>query len=179
MKFMETELPDVYIVEPYTFADERGVFRKSYQDTVFKENGIHISIKESFYTVSGKNVIRGMHFQLPPYEYCKVVYVTEGVIHDVILDLRRNYPTYAKYISVQLSSGNGKQVYIPKGFAHGFAVLSDRATVTYLQTTVHSAEHDVGIRWNSFGMNWGIKDPILSERDRKFPALQEFESPFR
>jgi dTDP-4-dehydrorhamnose 3,5-epimerase len=178
MKFTKTELPDVYIIEPYTFADERGVFRKTYQDAFFKEGGIHISIEESFYTVSGKNVIRGMHFQMPPFDYCKVVYVTEGVIHDVILDLRRNSPTYAKYISVQLSSENGKQVYIPKGFAHGFAVLSDRATVTYLQTTVHSAEHDSGIRWNSFGMNWGIKDPILSDRDRNFPALQEFECPF-
>lgn len=178
MKFVRTDLPDVYIIEPFTFTDGRGVFRKTYQDVFFRENGIHICFEESFYTVSRKNVVRGMHFQLPPHDYCKLVYVTEGIITDVILDLRRNSPTYAKYISIQLSSENAKQVYIPKGLAHGFAVLSERAVVTYLQTTVHSAEHDAGVRWDSFGMNWDIRNPILSDRDRSFPTLQEFTSPF-
>jgi len=178
MKFKKTDLSDVYIIEPHTYEDNRGIFRKTYHEAMFKEKGINICFGESFYTVSERNVIRGMHFQIPPRDYCKLVYVTEGVILDVILDLRRNSPTYAKHMSIQLSSENAKQVYIPKGFAHGFAVLSNSATVTYLQTAMHSSEHDTGIRWDSFGVDWGIRNPILSERDGNFLALDAFQSPF-
>jgi len=178
MKFNKTELQDVYIIKPNVFTDDRGVFIKSYNESVFKETGIELRLKESFYSISKRNVIRGMHFQLPPHDYAKLVYVTDGVIVDVILDLRKNSPTYAKYISIQLSSENAKQVYIPKGFAHGFAVLSNSATVVYIQTVVHSPEHDTGIRWDSFGMNWNINDPILSRRDQNFKKLEDFDSPF-
>lgn len=178
MKLIKTELPDVYIIMPNVFTDDRGVFIKSYSESVFKETGIELKLKESFYSISKRNVIRGMHFQLPPHDYAKLVYVTDGTIVDVILDLRKNSPTYARFFSIQLSSENAKQVYIPKGFAHGFAVLSNSATVMYIQTALHSPEHDTGIRWDSFGMNWNIKNPILSHRDRKFKKLEDFESPF-
>lgn len=178
MIFKEIDLPGVYIIEPRTYKDNRGIFRKIYHDSEFRKNGIDLVFNESFYTVSEKNVIRGMHFQVPPHDYCKLVYVPDGEILDVILDLRRNAPTFGKSISIILSGENARQVYIPKGFAHGFAVLSDSATVTYLQTAMHSAEHDFGIRWNSFGFDWGIDNPVLSERDGKFPPLGEFHSPF-
>lgn len=178
MVFRETDLLGVYIIEPKTYKDNRGIFRKIFHDSEFKENGIDLVFNESFYTVSGKNVIRGMHFQVPPHDYCKLVYVPDGEILDVILDLRRDAPTFGKSISIRLSSESARQVYIPKGFAHGFAVLSDCATVTYLQTAMHSPEHDFGIRWNSFGYDWSIENPVLSERDRNFPALDEFQSPF-
>lgn len=178
MKFIKTDLPDVYVIEPFTFADERGEFRKIYHEADFRKHGIAVQFEESFYTVSGKNVIRGMHFQVPPHAYGKLVYVTEGAILDVILDLRKNSPAYGKSISIPLSSENARQVYIPQGLAHGFAVRSDRATVTYLQTVVHSPDHDRGVRWDSFGMDWGIGNPILSERDRNFPALKDYDSPF-
>lgn len=178
MVFKETDLPGVYIIEPKTYRDNRGIFRKTYHDSDFRKNGIDPVFNESFYTVSGKNVIRGMHFQVPPHDYGKLVYVADGEILDVILDLRKNAPTFGKSIPVNLSGENAKQVYIPKGFAHGFAVLSESATVTYLQTAMHSVEHDRGIRWDSFGFDWGIDNPVLSERDVNFPALNDYESPF-
>lgn len=178
MKFKKTKLRGVYIIEPDIFEDDRGIFVKVYNEPIFKENNIKINLKETFYSVSKQNVIRGMHFQLPPYEYAKLIYVTEGVIIDVIVDIRQNSPTYAEYICIQLSNKTATQVYIPEGFAHGFATISNSATVAYLQTTIHSPQHDSGIRWDSFGMNWNIKNPILSQRDRNFPKLEEFESPF-
>ena len=178
MKFEKTNLEGVYIIEPNIFEDDRGVFIKSYNESIFKENGIELEFKESFYSISKRDVIRGMHFQLFPHDYEKLVYVTDGAVIDIVLDIRKNSPTYSEYISVQLSGKNARQVYMPKGFAHGFAVISNSATVTYLQTATHSPEHDTGIRWDSFGMDWNIKTPILSQRDRAFPKLEEFDSPF-
>ncbi len=178
MEFKKTKLEGVYIIEPSIFEDDRGIFIKAYNDSIFENAGIELEFKESFYSISKRNVIRGMHFQLPPHDYAKLVYVTEGVIVDVVLDIRKNSPTYAEYISVQLSSRNARQIYMPQGFAHGFAVISNSATVTYLQTAIHSPEYDTGIRWDSFGMDWNLKNPIISERDRNFPKLEEFDSPF-
>ena len=178
MKFKKTKLQGVYIIDTDVFEDDRGIFIKSYNEPIFKEAGIVVGFKESFYSISKRNVIRGMHFQLPPHDYAKLVYVTAGEAIDVVLDIRKNAPTYGEYISVQLSGENARQIYIPKGFAHGFAVISNSATVTYLQTAVHAPEHDTGIRWDSFGLDWNIKTPILSQRDRVFPPLKEFDSPF-
>ena len=178
MEFKETKLQGVYIIDPDVFADDRGVFIKSYNESVFKTCGITVNIKESFYSISKKNVIRGMHFQLPPYDYEKLVYVTDGIVMDVVLDIRKNSPTYAEYIAVELSGKNTRQVYMPKGVAHGFVAISNQAMVTYFQTRGHSPEYDAGIRWNSFGMDWKVKDPILSKRDKAFPILEEFDSPF-
>ena len=181
MKFTKTKLQDVYIIAPDVYEDDRGIFIKSFNKSIFNEADIELEFKESFYSISRKNVIRGMHFQLPPYDYAKLVYVTDGVIIDVVLDIRKDSPTYAQYVSIELSNlskKNGRQIYVPQGFAHGFAVISDRATVTYLQTAIHSPEHDSGIRWDSFGMNWNIDNPIMSERDLNFPKLSEFDSPF-
>jgi len=178
MKFNITKLEGVYIIDSYKFADERGTFIKTYHDVKYKEAGISYELKESFYTISKKDVIRGMHFQVPPFDYSKLVYVIEGEVIDVILDLRKGAPTYGKHISVQLSGENARQVYIPEGFAHGFATLSCHAKVIYLQSKVHAPQYDLGIRWNSFGMNWGIKSPILSRRDQLFPTLDEFNAPF-
>lgn len=178
MKIIKTDLRGLYIIEPKIFKDERGVFVKVFHEQAFKEADLLSNFKESFYSISKKDVIRGMHFQIPPFDHTKLVYTVEGKILDAILDIRKNSPTHGKYISVELSSQNRKAVYIPSGFAHGFVVKSDSATVIYMQTTIHSPEYDRGIRWDSFGMDWGIKDPIISERDRNFPSLDEFESPF-
>lgn len=178
MKIIKTSLSGVYIIEPKIFKDERGMFVKVFHEQAFKEIGLLSNFKETFYSISKKNVIRGMHFQIPPFDHVKLVYVVEGKILDVILDIRRDSSTYGRYTSMELSSQNRKAVYIPTGFAHGFIVKSNSAIVVYMQTTVHSPEYDRGIRWDSFGMDWGIKNPITSERDRKFPLLDEFESPF-
>lgn len=178
MKFLKTELRGVYVIEPRVFQDDRGLFIKIFHEQTFKESGLSCDFKEVFYSTSMKDVIRGMHFQIPPQDHAKLVYVVSGKIFDVVLDIRKNSPTFGKCLSVELSDDNKKSIYIPSGFAHGFCVLSDEATVIYMQTTMHSPEHDSGIRWDSFGMEWGIKNPILSQRDKNFPELKKFDSPF-
>ncbi len=178
MRFIKTNLNGVYLIEPKVFEDNRGQFVKIFHEQTFREKRLSCDFKESFYSTSRKDVIRGMHFQVPPQDHAKLVYVTSGRILDVVLDIRKNSPTYGKYVSVELSDVNRKSIYIPVGFAHGFCVLSEEATVIYMQTTMHSPEHDAGIRWDSFGMNWTIKNPVLSERDRSFPKFEEFDSPF-
>lgn len=178
MKFLEIELPGVYIIEPDIFKDERGIFIKTFHEMAFKERGLECNFKESFYSISKKGVIRGMHFQIPPYDHAKLIYVTSGKIVDIILDIRKELPTYGKYVAIELSSENGRILYVPKGCAHGFLAFEDNSTVIYLQTTIHSAEHDKGIRWDSFGMDWGIENPIISKRDMGFSKFENFDSFF-
>ena len=178
MKLIETKLSGVYIIETNIFSDERGIFIKIFNADYFKKMGLECDFKESFYSTSRKFVIRGMHFQIPPQDYTKLIYVTKGKIIDVVLDIRKGSATYGKYISEELSDKNGRCAYIPKGFAHGFLALVDNSTTVYMQTTVYAPTYDKGIRFDSFGMNWMVKKPIISERDKSFPKLEDFESPF-
>ena len=178
MIFIDTKIKDVYIIEQNVFKDARGSFVKTFQESEFKKRGLECSFKESYYTKSKEDVIRGMHFQTPPEDHAKLVTVIQGTIVDVILDLRRSSLTYKKYITVELSRENRKSIYIPKGCAHGFGVLSDTATAYYMVTSEHSPIHDNGIRYDSFGYDWIIKNPIVSDRDNRFDSLDEFESPF-
>jgi len=178
MEFKETKLKGVYIIENKIFNDNRGSFVKTFNCDEFNESGLNFNLKESFYTVSKKGVIRGMHFQVPPFEHSKIVYVVSGKINDVIVDLRKQSITFGESICVELSEENGKSIYVPKGFAHGFEVMSDSAKVIYLTDSVYSPEHDNGILWNSFDFKWNTENPILSERDKNFIKLNEFESVF-
>lgn len=179
MRFQKTKFDKVFIVEPKLFYDERGVFVKTFHELTFKEWGLETNFRESFYSESRRNVIRGMHFQLPPHDHAKLVYVPAGKILDVVVDIRRNSSTYGDFLAVELSGENRRLVYIPAGFAHGFAGLSESSLVIYSTTTVHHPEADSGIRWDSFGCDWGIADPIVSPRDRAFKKLTELDSPFR
>jgi dTDP-4-dehydrorhamnose 3,5-epimerase len=178
MNIIKTELDGVLIIEPQVFKDERGEFVKIFHKDTFAENGMASDFAESFFSVSQKNVIRGMHFQIPPEDHAKLVYATAGKILDVVLDIRKGSPAYGKFISVELSGENHKMVYIPSGFAHGFLSLADDSCMTYLQSTMHAKECDAGIRLDSFGMDWGVSKPIISQRDRNFPELADFNSPF-
>ena len=178
MKITKTDLEGVYIIEPDVFQDERGKLVKTFHKETFAKNNMAFNFEESYYSVSKKGVLRGMHFQTPPHDHCKLVYVASGSIIDVALDIRKGSPTYGKHISVELSADNHKMVYIPIGFAHGFLSLEDNSRTFYTQTTMHSPENDAGIRIDSFGMDWGIKDPIISKRDQAFQALAEFNTPF-
>jgi len=178
MNFKKTKLNGVYIIEPEIFKDARGSFVKVFHEETFKENKLQFNTKEVFYSESKENVIRGMHFQNPPQAHAKIVYVVKGKIIDVVLDIRTGSPTYGEFISTELSVDDKKMIYIPVGFAHGFSVISESATAVYMQTTVHSPELDSGIRWDSFGMDWNIKQPIISERDERFDAFSDLESPF-
>jgi dTDP-4-dehydrorhamnose 3,5-epimerase len=178
MKIIDTTLDGLKILEPIIFEDTRGKFIKIFTNDFFKEKGLDINIQETYYSISHKNVIRGMHFQTPPYEHVKLVYVPNGKILDVILDIRKCSPTFGKYFSCELSSENGRVLIIPKGLAHGFKSLEDNTNVTYMQTTCYAPNNDVGIRYDSFGFDWRCDNPKLSNRDQSFPTLLEFESPF-
>lgn len=151
---------------------------KTYHEGAFNELGIAFRPVEEFFSTSKKNVIRGMHFQLPPDDHAKLVYCIRGSVMDVLVDLRKNSPTYGQTASAVLSLENHHQYYIPSGVAHGFAALEDDSVMVYKTTTVHSPESDAGIRWDSFGFDWRVSNPIISDRDKAFPALMAFNSPF-
>lgn len=178
MKIAKTKLEGVYLIDPNIFEDDRGTFIKTFHKEVFLELGLECQFNESFYSESKKGVIRGMHFQNPPCDPVKLVYVTSGKIIDVVLDIRKGSKTYGEFVSAELSSENKKMFYIPKGFAHGYASLCEKSVVVYLQSEVYSPQHDAGIRYDSFKMKWGIKEPIVSNRDKAFLAFDQFESPF-
>ena len=159
-------------------ADTRGTFVKTFHETMLKENGINFTLRESYYSFSKKDVIRGMHFQLPPFDHCKIVFCPQGAILDVIIDLRKDSATYKQYFTQVLSDENHEALYIPEGFAHGFKSLTDDSLTYYLVSTEYSKPHDTGIRYNTIGLDWEVDQPILSERDLSFIGLDEFESPF-
>lgn len=174
MKFEKTGFQGLFLIHTFNPRDNRGQFVKLYNDINYRENQINFNIEEVYYSISNKDVIRGMHFQIPPNDHNKIVFVSEGEITDVCLDLRKKSSTFGKVFSVKLSSANNVGIFIPKGFAHGFETLSDKATVHYLQSTVHSHEHDTGILWNSIPYEWLIDKPIVSERDKSFISLNEY-----
>lgn len=178
MKIIETPIEGLYILETVNFKDTRGEFQKLFNFDFFKENNLDTDFKEFYYSISQKNVIRGMHFQLPPFDHTKLVYVSRGKIKDVVLDIRKDSKTYGKYFSVELDDNKAQYLYIPKGLAHGFVSLEDGSIVNYAQTSCYSKEHDCGIYYNSFGFDWEIENPIISGRDTTFEKLENFKSPF-
>ncbi len=178
MEIINTSIINAFIIKPKIFKDERGIFVKTFHKDIFKQYGLTGDFKESFYSTSKKNVIRGMHFQIPPHDHVKIVYVTKGSILDVILDIRVGSPTYGKYVVQELSAENGFIVYIPKGCAHGFLSLEDDSCVIYLHSTTYEAECDTGIRYDSFGLDWGVNKPTISKRDQNLIEFESFDSPF-
>jgi dTDP-4-dehydrorhamnose 3,5-epimerase len=174
----ETILDGVYILDNFFSEDDRGVFVKNFNNQNFLENNIDFEIRESYYSISHKDVIRGMHFQLPPYDHQKLVYVLQGAIIDVVLDIRKNSKTYKKFISVELSQKNRKSIFIPRGLAHGFKSLENDTIVGYHVGSEYKSNCDTGIKFDSFGYNWRIEKPIISSRDFNFIGLKSFNSPF-
>lgn len=174
MKIQKTKLEGVFIIENFIAQDDRGVFVKTLNKNEFLQNELYFEIKESYYSISKKDVIRGMHFQLPPYAHEKLVYVPKGSILDVIVDLRKNSPTYKEFISIELSDENKKSVFIPKGLAHGFISKEDNTITVYNVATEYNNLADAGIKYDSFGFDWGIAESIISERDKGFSSLKEF-----
>lgn len=170
----ELDLKGCYEVQPIVRSDERGTFIKTFHYDAFKKLGLVTDFKEEYYSVSKKNVIRGLHFQLPPAAHEKLVYCAEGKVFDVVVDLRRNSATFGKHRAVTLDAATGNMLYIPKGFAHGFLTLSDKAIMMYNVTSVYNPECDTGIRWNSAGIDWQIDKPIISARDRNLMPFSDF-----
>jgi len=180
MTVEKTDLDGVFIINNFNASDDRGLFVKTFNKRLFQELNLDFEIRESYFSISKKNVIRGMHFQLPPYEHEKLVFVPKGSILDVIVDLRKNSSTYKKYISVELSEGNKRSIFIPKGFAHGFKSMDDNTITVYNVTSEYNPKADNGILYNSFGFDWQIKDPTVSQRDAGFIELNNFcvDNPF-
>jgi dTDP-4-dehydrorhamnose 3,5-epimerase/CDP-3, 6-dideoxy-D-glycero-D-glycero-4-hexulose-5-epimerase len=178
MKIEKTALDGVYIINNFNASDDRGLFVKTFNKNSFNKNNLDFEIKESYYSVSKKNVIRGMHFQLPPYDHEKLVYVPKGSILDVVVDLRKQSKTYKKYISVALSGENNKAIFISKGLAHGFKSLENDTITVYNVASEYNSKADMGVRFDSFGFNWDTEEPILSQRDKAFDLFNEFITPF-
>ena len=178
MKINKTFINDLLIVEPQLFKDERGFFYESYNKNNLDINIVFVQDNES---KSYRGVIRGLHFQAPPFEQTKLVRCVRGNILDVALDLRTNSKTYGKSFSIELSSKNNKQLLIPKGFAHGFQVLSETAIVNYKVDNFYNPKSDSGIIWNDkdLSIDWNLDlKPILSEKDSKLISVKDLKSPF-
>ena len=174
MKIERTEIEGVYIIDNFNAADDRGLFVKTFNKNTFNENNLDFEIKESYYSVSNKNVIRGMHFQLPPHDHEKLVYVAKGSILDVIVDLRKKSKTYKQHISINLSEENKKSIFIPKGLAHGFKSMKDGTITVYNVASEYNADFDSGIKFDSLDFNWNSLNAIVSNRDQDFQTLNSF-----
>jgi len=177
LEILKELLPGCFLLKPKRVEDPRGVFVKTYHEGLYRELGINLEIREEFYAVSRNDVIRGMHFQVPPHEHDKLLYCMRGVVRDVLLDLRKG-EGYGQVESVDVSDVNGHIVFIPKGVAHGFVAVTDEALMLYKTSSVHAPESDCGILWDSFGFDWGVVMPVISARDQQHQAFAEFASPF-
>lgn len=178
MQVESTPLEGLQVIHQFHAQDDRGVFVKTFHTTRLLELGIDFTMQESFYSISHQDVIRGMHFQHPPHDHAKIVFCTEGAILDVALDIRKSSPTYGQFFATELSAENFKALYIPSGFAHGFKALTPQALTFYFVSSENHKPADDGILYSSFGLDWEITSPIISERDRMFPTLERFSSPF-
>ena len=177
--FKKLSIPEVILIEPKLFFDERGFFFENFKEENFISNGITKFIQENFsYSIQG--VIRGLHYQKNPKAQAKLVTVPSGEIFDVVVDIRKKSPTYGKYVTEILSENNHRSLYIPEGFAHGFSVLSKNANVIYKISNEYSPNDEGGIIWNDPTLNipWPIKNPIISEKDSKLPLLEKIENNF-
>lgn len=178
MEIVPTEFSGLFLIRPKVFQDERGNFVKTFHRPTFQSAGLALEPGEEFFSTSHRNVIRGMHFQTPPHTQSRLVYCLAGRILDVVLDLRKQSPTFGRTFSRELDAVSREMVFIPEGFAHGFLSLEDQTLVNYVAGRPHSPPHDTGIRWDSIGFAWPAKNPVVSNRDRAFCAFADFQSPF-
>jgi len=178
MKFTELKIKGLFLIEPQVFVDERGFFMESYNKKVFKDNGIDIDFVQDNHSKSSQGILRGLHFQKPPFSQDKLVRVTQGEVIDVAVDLRPDSPTFGQWESVKLSAENKKSLLIPKGFAHGFYVLSPTAEFQYKCSNFYNKESEAGIVWNDSDLNisWQNEDnPILSGKDKQLPTFTQIK----
>ena len=178
--FKKLDIPDVILVEAQSFLDDRGFFLESFKESIFISNGISTKFVQDNFSHSVKGVLRGLHYQKSPKAQAKLVIALRGEIFDVAVDIRKNSPTYGKWVSEILSEQNHNLLYVPEGFAHGFCVLSDEADVLYKVSNEYSHEHEKGIIWNDPDLNiqWPIDKPILAEKDLQSPLLKDADNNF-
>jgi dTDP-4-dehydrorhamnose 3,5-epimerase len=173
-------IPEVILVKPQARGDARGFFKEHYKHSEFVANGIPDVFIQDNHSCSIRGTLRGLHYQKLPAPQAKLVSVIRGKILDVAVDIRKGSPTYGEYVALELSDENHHQLYVPVGFAHGFLVLSDYADLFYKVTGEYSAEHDRGILWNdsSIGIDWNIEHPLLSDKDKMQPTLEQADNNF-
>ena len=178
MQIIESKIPGCYEILTRPIKDDRGIFVKVFNSEDFKKFGLCVEFKEQYYSVSEANVVRGLHFQLPPYDHAKLVYCVAGSVEDVVLDLRVGSPTYGKTLMLELSAEKRNMIYLPKGLAHGFCTPKEPAILNYNVSSIYKMDADSGILWNSVGIPWPIDNPVISERDNSFMPFLDFKSPF-
>lgn len=178
MKVVETSLPGCLVLQPRVHEDRRGSFVKTFQRTMFEEAGLPADFPEHFFSRSTRGVVRGLHFQLPPADHDKVVFCVAGKVFDVVVDVRVGSPTYGRFEAFTLDDCDWTALFVPKGFAHGFAATSERAVMAYFVGTEFDPTLDSGIRWDSLPIDWPVDDPIVSEKDRSLPPFEAFRSPW-
>ncbi len=175
-EFEPTKIKDVILVKPKVFGDSRGFFMETYKKSEFYKNGITVEFIQDNHSKSTKGVLRGLHYQKSPKAQAKLVRCPKGKVFDVAVDIRKDSPTYKKWVGAVLSEDNRHMLYIPQGFAHGFVVLSDEAELIYKASEEYSPENDRGIKWDDpdIGVDWGIDfTPLVSEKDANQPLLKD------
>ncbi len=181
MQIIETQIPGLLEIIPKVFGDERGYFYESYNKELFQNFGVNFEFVQDNQSLSNKGVLRGLHFQNPPFAQGKLVRVIQGAVMDVVVDIRLGSPTYGKHHKVLLSGENKLMFWVPPGFAHGFVTLEDQTIFSYKCTNVYNKESEGSVLWNdpALGIDWGIEDPLLSEKDLQARPLAELETQFR
>lgn len=177
MEIEETNIPDVILLKPEVYRDERGFFLETYREELLKEKNIGVHFVQDNLSKSQKNTVRGLHYQIER-QQDKLLMVMQGAILDVAVDLRESSPTFGEHVAMELSADNKHQMFIPKGFAHGFSVLSEDALVYYKCSDYYYPEGERGLLWNdpALDIDWKVADPIISEKDQHQPKLQEIKS---
>jgi len=176
----EIHIQGPLVLQPRVFYDERGYFFESYNKELFEKLGISLDFLQDNQSLSQQGAVRGLHFQAPPFAQGKLVRVVQGAVYDIIVDIRRRSATYGQHFGIELSAENFSMLWIPPGFAHGFSTLRDQTIFQYKCTNVYNKDSEGGVLWNdpALGIDWKIKDPILSPKDLVLPTLANLESPF-
>lgn len=180
MEIIDQALNGILVIKPRIFADDRGYFFESYNKGIMDKLGIHLEFTQDNQSLSQRGVVRGLHFQAPPNAQGKLVRVIQGRVLDVAVDIRKGSPTYGQHFAYELSSDNQLQMWIPPGFAHGFATLENNTLFSYKCTDTYHPESEGGILWNDaeLGIDWRVEHPNLSAKDTILPNLKDFNSPF-
>lgn len=180
-RFNQTGIPDVMVIEPQVFPDARGFFAETYKRSVFAAHGVAETFVQCNQSKSSKGILRGLHYQKHPRAQSKLVWAVSGEIYDVVVDLRRDAPTYGKWMAVTLSADNKKILYIPTGFAHGYCVSSEEAEIVYMTTQEYAPDLEAGVIWSDseLAIDWPIREPQISDRDKGWPGFRDADHGFR
>jgi dTDP-4-dehydrorhamnose 3,5-epimerase len=170
---IETALPGCFVIRPYRFGDERGTFVKSFHAPGFEALGLETGMVETFWSTSKRSVIRGLHYQAPPYDHAKIVTCVRGEMFAAVVDLRSRSSSFGRHVVVELTADDPMLIYVPRGMAHGFQALGDGCTVLYQTSSPHEPSADLGVRWDSCGIQWP-EIPTLSSRDRALPSFADY-----